>query len=96
MISRRTLLGLIAMAGSAGLPTLGAFASDGESGEAGSDAAAAKPVKKPAVPVKLGEAQAFSRDALVAKAKALAEADYVPPRKIPQPWIDMSYDESHN
>lgn len=91
MISRRTLLGLIAMAGSAGLPMAGAFAT--ESDDSDSAAAAAKPVKKPAVPVKLGEPTAFSREALVAKAKALAEADYVPPQKIPQPWIDMSYDE---
>ncbi|MEP0941310.1 MAG: glucan biosynthesis protein G [Rhizobiaceae bacterium] len=89
MISRRTVLGLIAMAGSTGLPMANALAT--ESGS--SNEPTAGPVKKPAVPVRLGEAEAFSRDTLVELARALSKADYVEPRKIPQPWIDMSYDE---
>ncbi len=80
-------MGLIAMAGSAGLANWQASAGRTQSGSA-----AAKP-KPSAVPVKLGEAQAFSKDALIEMARQLADKDYVAPAKIPQPWIDMTYDQ---
>lgn len=52
-----------------------------------------KPDKPKAVPTQLGEAQPFSLEAQIEHARQLAQSPYVPPQKIPQPWIDMTYDQ---
>ena len=89
MICRRTLLGLIAMAGSAALPDVNAWAGRSEQ----SSASATAKAKPPAPPVELGEPQAFSTDNLLELARQLSRKDYEATKKIPQPWIDMTYDQ---
>lgn len=75
------------MAGGAALPGTDAWA-----GEAAESSSSAK-TKLPAPPVELGEAQEFSKSNLVNMVRRLAQEDYVAPAKIPQPWIDMTYDQ---
>lgn len=43
--------------------------------------------------VTLGQGVPFSREALVARAKALAAADYVPPAEIAAEWRNLTYDQ---
>ncbi len=57
-------------------------------------AGAANAQKAP--PVNLGEARAFSTDDLIARARKMAKSDYVAPPKIPQEWIDLTYDQYRN
>ena len=87
MISRRTLLGMIALAGGAALPGMEAWA-----GNADKKTASVK-AKPPAPPVELGEAQPFSKNGLLEMARQLARKNYEAPTKIPQPWIDLTYDQ---
>ena len=43
--------------------------------------------------IQLGSPVPFSRAALLEQVRALAATDYAPPRKIPQDWIDLTYDQ---
>lgn len=45
------------------------------------------------LPLFKGEAQAFSKDWLKAKAKEMARAPFTPVRQIPKAWRDLSYDQ---
>ncbi len=75
------------MAGGAGLPVGGAWAGAQAQPEASAEA------EQPATPVQLGKEQAFSKDNLLEKVRQIAGKEYVAPTKIPQPWIDMTYDQ---
>lgn len=43
--------------------------------------------------LQLGEATPFTHDALIARARDMATRPYQPRPNVPQPWIDLSYDE---
>ena len=43
--------------------------------------------------LQLGDAQPFSHDALIERARKMASRPYKPRPTIPQPWIDLSYDQ---
>ena len=43
--------------------------------------------------LQLGDAQPFSHDALIARARAMATRDYKPRPTVPQAWVDLSYDQ---
>jgi glucans biosynthesis protein len=82
MISRRTLLSMIATAVGARLSGPGAAWADSP-----------KNTKGPVYPVQLGEEAPFSKTRLLEEAKKLSQSSYVAPRKIPKPWIDLTYDQ---
>lgn len=79
-MDRRGFLGLIA-----------AFGGMAGAGRATAEAAAEAPAEGPAVT--LGAAEPFSREALVARARAVAGQDYAPRAEVPKAWRDLSYDE---
>ena len=81
MIDRRNLLSLIAALGGVGLLPSVAFGGTVPKG------------KEPRVPLRLGQKVPFSRDAMVSQAARLAQADYSPPPKVPQNWVDLTYDQ---
>ncbi len=75
------------MAGGAALPVGSAWAGSGD------QSASIPETEPPATPVQLGKAEAFSKDNLLMMVRQIADKDYVAPAKIPQPWVDMSYDQ---
>ena len=99
MIDRRSFLALIAAVGSTAAGSAWASGS-GSSGNASGSvkgdvgaSVAGKAERPPAPPAQLGQPQPFSRQRLVELARARSMTDYVAPQKIPQPWIDLTYDQ---
>ncbi|AXI55831.1 Glucans biosynthesis protein G (plasmid) [Pseudoseohaeicola sp. NH-UV-7] len=43
--------------------------------------------------LQVGDATPFSHDALIARARAMAGQAYEPRANVPQPWIDLTYDQ---
>lgn len=60
-------------------------------GRSRAEATAEAPAEGPAVT--LGSPEPFSREALVARARAMAGQDYTPRAEVPQAWRDLSYDQ---
>lgn len=86
MMDRRGFLGLIA--------ALGGVAGAGRSrAEATAEAPADGPDAGLGPDVTLGAAEPFSREALVARARAMAAQAYAPRAEVPQAWRDLTYDQ---
>lgn len=43
--------------------------------------------------LQIGSAQPFSHDRLIARARDMASRPYQPRAKVPQPWVDLTYDQ---
>ena len=43
--------------------------------------------------LQVGDATPFSHDALIARARVMAGQAYEPRANVPQPWIDLTYDQ---
>ncbi|MEM8750846.1 MAG: glucan biosynthesis protein G [Pseudomonadota bacterium] len=84
-LSRRSFLTALSLAG---IPTSAGLSLLSQAEAAGTSSATAS------VPqVQLGEAKPFSREGLLSYVRELADKNYQAPSKVPQDWINLTYDQ---